>query len=91
MASRKRYRYTFEVVFATEDEKASFSERVERVRRKLEGNEGRGKWNNLQLLSRLLEMAEASSETGVASQTQASRAERLMNKGSGTILDIEGK
>ena len=89
MASRKRYRYTFEVVFATEDEKASFSERVERVRRNLEGNEGGGKWNNLQLLSRLLGMAEASGEPGVAAPE--SRAERLMNRGSGTILDIQGK
>ena len=90
MASRKRYRYTFEVVFASEDEKASFSEPVERVRRKLEGSEGGGKWNNLQLLSRLLGMAEASG-VDVVSQTQESRTERLMNKGSGTILDIECK
>ena len=51
-------------------------------------NKGGGKWNNLQL-SRLLGMAEASGEPGVAAPE--SRAERVMNRGSGTIVDIQGK
>ena len=58
MASRKRYRYTFEVVFATEELKASFAERVESTRRDLKSREGMS-LNNFELLSHLRETAEA--------------------------------
>ena len=87
MASRKRYRYTFEVVFSSEEQKASFSERVESVRRKLEGREGSVKLNNFEFLSRLFETVEA--ETGSA-VSQESQPDRLMNTGA-AVLDVVGE
>lgn len=84
MASRKRYRYTFEVVFFTEDDKASFSERMESVRRRLEADSG-VRLNNHQLLSQLLTLAE--DKTTVTSPQP--RPERLLNKNA-AILDVQG-
>ena len=59
MASRKRYRYTFEVVFFSEGQKAEFSERVESARRKLEGERGGVRLSNVEFFSHLLGMAES--------------------------------
>ena len=87
MASRKRFRYTFEVVFAAEEHKTSFSERVESVRRSLENKEG-VKLNNLELLSRLLETAEAG--TCVPPPSREVRSERLMNSGA-AVLNVDSE
>ena len=58
MASTKRYRYTFEVVFLAEDEKTLFSERVESARQTLETMDGGVKMSSFQLMSRLLAMVD---------------------------------
>ena len=91
MASRKRYRYTFEVVFSSEDQKALFSERVESVRRKMENLEGESKLNNFKLLSRFLAIqVEAAPGTETNLAPQEITPERLMNK-EAAILDVESK
>ena len=91
MASRKRYRYTFEVVFPSEEQKTLFSDRVEGVRRKVEATEGGKKLNNFDLLSRLLAMVEAGSEpVSVVSEAQESRNEKLMNENA-AVLDVQSK
>ena len=90
MAKRKRYRYTFEVDFPSEEQKALFSDRVESVRRKMEGLEGGRRLNKLELLSRLLAIAEALPETETSQAPQETRPERLMNKRA-AILDVESK
>ena len=89
MASRKRYRYTFEIVFSSEEEKTGFSERVERVRRKLEGSAGGKKLNNMDLLSHLLGIVETDVSTDEAVVVpQENRSGRLMNMNS-AILDVQ--
>ena len=55
MASAKRYSYTLDVAFTSDDEKALFAERVERVRRTLEARDGGAELSNFELLSRLME------------------------------------
>ena len=56
MASMKRYCYTFEVVFPSEERKASFSDRIEAVRRRFEAPSGvrDSKMNNFDQLSRTI-------------------------------------
>ena len=88
MASRKRYRYTFEVVFATEELKASFAERVESTRRDLESREG-VRLNNFELLSRLMETAEAGTNARDATAREE-RSERLINAGA-AVLDVSSE
>lgn len=57
MVARKRYSYTVEVVFSSEDQKALFCERVESMWQKLEVLEGSTKLNDFDLLSSLLAIA----------------------------------
>lgn len=87
MAKRKRYRYTFEVDFPSEEEKALFSDRMESVRRKMEGLEG---GHRFEILSRLFAIAETLPGTETSQAPQETRPERLMNKRA-AILDIESK
>ena len=85
MASRKRYHYTFEVVFATEELKASFAERVESTRRDLESREGMN-LNNFELLSHLMETAEAGTNARDATSREE-RSERLITVGAAVLDD----
>ena len=55
MASARRYSYTLDVAFTSDDEKALFAKRVERVRRTLEARDGGAELSNFELLSRLME------------------------------------
>ena len=63
MASRKRYRYTFETVFSTEEQKTQFSERVESARQKLERRLGGIKLSNFEFLCSLLGLAESEGDS----------------------------
>ena len=90
MVKRKRYRYTFEVDFPPEEQKALFSDRVESMRRKMEGLEGGRRLNKLELLSRLLAIAEALPGTETSQALQETGPERLMNK-KAAILDVESR
>ena len=88
MATRKpRYRYTFEVVFPSQEQKDLFSERVKCVRRELEGRESGTKLDNFKLLSRLLETVEAEAGDVVRGDSQV---DRLMNTGA-AVLNVAGK
>ena len=90
MAKRKRYHYTFEFDFPSEEEKALFSDLVESVRRKMECLEGSHRLSKLELLSHLLAIAEALSGTETSQAPQETRPERLVNKRAAT-LDVESR
>ena len=86
MASRKCYRYTFEVFFPSKERKASFSDRIEAVQQHFEAASGvRGsKMNNFDLLSCMVILAEEQESDDTRGGSQESRprpdTRKLMNR-----------
>ena len=85
MVPRKRYRYTFEVVFHTEEHKTQFSECVDRAKQKVEDRQGGKKLSNFEFLDSLLSVAESEGDSGLTPQPPSSV--RLLNRRS-AILDV---